>query len=228
MPTRSAGEAGGLRRHPGARRDSITPSISSTRRRSASMRRSAASSPAHVARMAMEWVATNTPPTSEFFVVPEAGWPSDKAAEWFPVLAKRVSVATVQGREWLSDHSFARYDSLYRFALSCGGKGVDCLEKWADSSGRSFSHVFIPKSPGGACCRALSAALQSDARYAVLFDGPGGEVFVRRDAIVGGAPFILRPRRASGTLRRPSRDDDRRPVRARASRRPTAAAALRG
>jgi len=131
-------------------------------------------------RDAMRWVAANTPAGSRFFVVPEVGWPYDKVSEWFPVLAERRSVATVQGREWLPNGDFARYVDLYGPAQACGGRTTDCLDRWAAASGASFTHVFIPRAPGGACCRRLSESLRVDPRYARVFDGPGAEIFERR------------------------------------------------
>jgi hypothetical protein len=132
-------------------------------------------------RDAMRWIASNTPPASRFFVVPEVGWPYDKVSEWFPVLAARPSVATVQGREWLPNGEFARSVALYRTAQSCGGQSADCLDRWAAESGAAFSHVFIARPPGSGCCRQLHESLRSDPRYALVFDGPGGEIFERRD-----------------------------------------------
>jgi hypothetical protein len=131
-------------------------------------------------RDAMRWVAANTPAASRFFVVPEAGWPYDKVAEWFPVLARRPSVATVQGREWLPNGDFARYVALYGTAQACGGRTTDCLDRWVAASGAAFTHVFIPRAPGGGCCRQLSESLRVDPRYARVFDGPGAEIFERR------------------------------------------------
>jgi len=132
-------------------------------------------------RDAMRWIAANTPSTSRFFVVPDVGWPYDKVAEWFPVLAERQSVATVQGREWLPNGEFARYVDLYDTARSCGGRTADCLDRWAAAAGAPFSHVFIARPPSGACCRQLHESLRADPRYAPVFDGPGGEIFERRD-----------------------------------------------
>ena len=131
-------------------------------------------------RDAMHWVARNTSPESRFFVVPEVGWPYDKVAEWFPVLAERQSVATVQGTEWLPNGAFARSVDLYRPAQACGGRTSDCLDRWVAVSGAPFTHVFIPRAPGGGCCRELSESLRADPRYALVFDGPGAEVFERR------------------------------------------------
>jgi hypothetical protein len=136
-------------------------------------------------RDAMRWAAANTPSTSRFFVVPEVGWPYDKVAEWFPVLAERPSVATVQGREWLPNGEFGHYVGLYGTAQSCGGGTAECLDRWASASGASFSHVFIARPPGGGCCRRLDESLRSDPRYALVFDGPGGEIFERREQTAG-------------------------------------------
>jgi hypothetical protein len=96
-------------------------------------------------RDAMRWVARNTPAASRFFVVPEVGWPYDKVSEWFPVLAQRPSLATVQGREWLPNGDFARYVDLYGPAQACGGRTTECLDRWVAASGASFTHVFIPR-----------------------------------------------------------------------------------
>jgi hypothetical protein len=134
----------------------------------------------HDERDAMRWVANNTAPTSRFFVVPEEGWPADRVGEWFPVLARRQSVATVQGTEWLPDSGFARYSTLFNNARACGAKDVNCVEGWSRKSGVAFSHVFIPKAPGGPCCRELRSTLRADARYQLVFDGPGAEIFERR------------------------------------------------
>src|SRR5262249_55115738 len=48
-------------------------------------------------RSAMHWIAEETPASSKFLVIPRTAWQVDKESEWFPVLAKRPSLATVQG-----------------------------------------------------------------------------------------------------------------------------------
>lgn len=131
-------------------------------------------------RDAMHWVARNTAPESRFFVVPESGWPNDKVAEWFPVIARRQSVATVQGKEWLPNGAFARSVALYGPAQACRSGTSACLDRWVSASGAPFTHVFVPRAPGGGCCRELRESLRADPRYALVFDGPGGEVFERR------------------------------------------------
>lgn len=73
------------------------------------------------ARTAMAWVAA-THPGSAFLVVTGQPWPLDASAEWFPILAHARSVNTVQGREWLPNRAFARWDEMdiaLKKSLSC-------------------------------------------------------------------------------------------------------------
>lgn len=62
-------------------------------------------------RVAMAWVAA-THPHSAFLVVTDRPWWLDASAEWFPILARARSVNTVQGREWLPNRAFARWNEM--------------------------------------------------------------------------------------------------------------------
>ena len=57
---------------------------------------------------AMRWAKTNAPDDARFLVIPSNQWGMDAPAEWFPALAERASVATVQGAEWLPGGEFRR------------------------------------------------------------------------------------------------------------------------
>lgn len=59
-----------------------------------------------VDRAAMEYVERNSPKDSRFIVLTPADWYSADEAEWFPYLAKRQSLTTPQGLEWLSVFEF--------------------------------------------------------------------------------------------------------------------------
>lgn len=147
----------------------------------------------HDDRDAMQWVASNTAPASRFLVVPGEGWPADRVAEWFPVLARRQSVVTVQGTEWLPDSGFARSKRLYDTARDCRPKDVSCVEQWSSKSGVAFSYVYVPGASDGGCCRQLRTTLRSDDRYQLVFDGPGAEIFARRAtaaSTAGAAPNV--------------------------------------
>lgn len=58
---------------------------------------------------AMRAAARLTPPNAKFFVYSErlTAWAGDMVAEWFPYVAKRQCLNTVQGREWLPNGAFS-------------------------------------------------------------------------------------------------------------------------
>jgi hypothetical protein len=132
-------------------------------------------------RAAMRWVREQTPPTSRFALVTGLGpfWANDRWSEWFPVLAERRSVGTVQGTEWLARGTFAARVESAAALQECRGAAVDCVERWARDQNATFSHVYIPKTADAAaqCCRPLLAALRADPRYVPVYDGPGAVVF---------------------------------------------------
>jgi hypothetical protein len=57
---------------------------------------------------AMAWVADETPNGVAFVVATIDTWGNDEVSEWFPALAHRTSIGTVQGSEWLWVAGYAR------------------------------------------------------------------------------------------------------------------------
>jgi hypothetical protein len=137
-------------------------------------------------RAAMRWVATSTPAPSRVLVITGATWSNDRVAEWFPVLAQRRSVATVQGSEWLPGGEFTRRLDAYEALSNCASRDVACVEQWAASTGNPFTHLYVTRTmgkkgmPGTDCCTAVVASAQSDPRYRRIYDGPGAAIFERR------------------------------------------------
>lgn len=151
-------------------------------------------------RAAMRWIAEKTPASSRFLVITGngwetfnvwawrvgSGWQDDRLSEWFPVLAKRVSVATVQGSEWLPNEEFDRRSAAYRDAQRCGNWNTSCLDAWSKETGITFTHLYIPKSPyvhinpDYQCCGHLLIGLAEDPRYTLVYDGPGAAIYTRR------------------------------------------------
>lgn len=127
-------------------------------------------------RSAMNWVATSTPPASSYLIVAPQMWAANKTGEWFPVLANRTSVATVQGSEWLPNHAFGRRIAVDSAVESCAFSSTHCLDRVSQENGLTFTHVFIGKSPEDPCCTALRASLRNDPGYQVIYDGPGATV----------------------------------------------------
>ena len=136
---------------------------------------------------AMSWVIRHTPPTSRFVIMvggAAGGWWADRVGEWFPVLARRVSVATVQGTEWLPAGTFEDREREYDRLQGCAVWGVTCLQEWAKSSGRPFTHVYIPKTLAFPCCAPLDSALRHNPTYRLLFDGPGASIYELREPVL--------------------------------------------
>jgi hypothetical protein len=131
-------------------------------------------------RQAMSWVARETSPDARFLIVAGTPWEIDRTSEWLPALANRKSVATVQGFEWRPIGEFARKKREYIELQSCADWVSECLSDWSRRTGQQFTHVYIPKSPDRYCCRLLRYSLERDRRYRLIYDGPGAELFVRR------------------------------------------------
>lgn len=137
-------------------------------------------------RDAMRWVATSTPAPSRVLVITGAAWSNDRVAEWFPVLAERRSVATVQGAEWLPGGEFTRRVEAYEALSSCASRDVACVEQWAASAGKPFTHLYVTRTmgkkglPGTDCCTSVIASAQADPHYRRVYDGPGAAIFERR------------------------------------------------
>lgn len=149
-------------------------------------------------RAAMNWVAHNTDPDSRFLVITGNGWESlnrwaggtrngwwdDRVSEWFPALTSRPSVATVQAYEWLPNKAFGRQIRAYNAAQRCASWGAGCIEEWSRTQATPVTHLYIPKRHPSVpvdmpCCGPLLESLVSDARFRVVYDGPGAVIFAR-------------------------------------------------
>jgi hypothetical protein len=132
-------------------------------------------------RTAMAWTATSTPPSSRFLVISGDVWAMDRSSEWFPVLADRVSVATVQGAEWLPNREFAHRIDQHRRVQECGDGDSACLAVWEMQTGKEFDYVYVAtREFTEKCCARLRAALEQDPRYTQVFANPGAAIFVRK------------------------------------------------
>src|SRR5262249_909755 len=144
-------------------------------------------------RYAMRWIASTSAPDSRYLIIPTSAWETARTLEWFPVLANRVSVATVQGSEWLPAGAFQRYVNAYYEGGQCGCEDADALERWSVDSGQAFTDVYIAKYGRGECCAPLLDSLATDARYRLTYDGPGATVYRRIIEPLSGEPAAVGP-----------------------------------
>lgn len=131
-------------------------------------------------RAAIDWVRRETPANAKILVVAGSPWEIDRHSEWLPVLANRKSVATVQGYEYRPLGEFAQKKRQYIDLQGCAGWVSQCLQDWSKATGVTFTHVYLPKSPGRECCRLLRYSLERDPAYRMIYDGPGAVMFTRR------------------------------------------------
>lgn len=130
---------------------------------------------------AMTWISEETPPDAEFLVISRNGWFADRDGEWFPALAERENIATVQGYEWV-DGEFERRAELQIMSQMCLPGAGNCLGQLLNEE--SFDYVYVPET----CCDVLRELLDAEWRYQVIFDN-GATVFQRVNGPVrpGGA-----------------------------------------
>ena len=92
---------------------------------------------------AMRWAADRTPAGSNFLVVPDPG--RLFVSEWFPAIADRRSIVTHEGTEWLGAATFAHTVHDFDAVQACYAASVACLERWQQSTGRSFDYLLISR-----------------------------------------------------------------------------------
>jgi hypothetical protein len=134
-------------------------------------------------RDAMTWAGQNTPADSHFAVITGDAWAVDRTSEWFPVISGRASLATVQGREWISGQ-FRRSQEQYTSLQDCALADGDCLYAWSAATDKQVDYVYIariaprvPQFERDPCCTSIRLALARDSRFTLVFDGPGATIY---------------------------------------------------
>lgn len=137
-------------------------------------------------RAAMAWIAANAPPSARFLVVTGSRWFLDATSEWFPVLASRESLATLQGYEWLGKGAWDAQERRNVELQLCAYQAQACLASWTQAANASDAWIYVPvqtidtASPTGDCCAGFRASLETEPSLTIAYDGPGGTVFKPR------------------------------------------------
>ena len=128
----------------------------------------------------MRWVSEHTDSSARVLVLTSGPWQIDKVSEWFPVLALRTSLATVQGSEWLPHRAFYTFIARQLKVASCARRDTTCLDSLRENPSLQFTHVYVPNGAGVGCCKPLLAALREDPRYEVIHDDDAATIFARK------------------------------------------------
>ena len=92
----------------------------------------------------MAWIKSQTPADARFAVIAGTPWPNDVYGEWLPALADRVSVATMQGREWLSRSAWDDALDSYAQLQLCVHSDATCLATWTKAhSELETDYVYV-------------------------------------------------------------------------------------
>ena len=128
------------------------------------------------------WIQKNTPNNARFLVITgEAEGFCDPVQEWFPVFSERVSLTTIQGREWQTGISFSEYKENMTKLQRCSKENIGCVEDIATEMQLNFDYLYIQRKnqnklvcvPRGKTARGgdliLSIAEQNSSAYVRVF-----------------------------------------------------------
>ncbi len=136
---------------------------------------------------AFAWIKENTSLDDRFVIITDQFWAQDPVSEWFPALTGRVSMATVQGTEWLPDNRYTQAVLEARSLQNCVDQTPACVETWAQENARDFDYLYIRKlkiqdSPHQLVeyDSALAALLRSDPGYTLVYEDGGAAIFLKK------------------------------------------------
>jgi hypothetical protein len=125
---------------------------------------------------AVDWIKQNTNPGSHFLVLSGMIPFDDPFSEWLPSLTDRVSLATVQGKEWDTDKDFADAVEEFEAAQACYLKSAECLEDWQSNYRENIDYIYIRDNneisdpDEGSYSSAITKALLSSNNYDLAFE----------------------------------------------------------
>lgn len=120
----------------------------------------------------MAWVKENTPSDGRFLILTSReDVMTDPTQEWFPALAERHSVTTLQGLEWTLHGDFVlRWNQL---AMLQGCRDTACIDFWVLAMKLDFNYIIVDKSK-------IPLEMFLPKGYEALFDN-GRYVVLQRD-----------------------------------------------
>lgn len=95
-------------------------------------------------RNAMFWVRGNTDKNEKFLILSKTTtWQTDYRSEWFPALADRKSITTVQGSEWLDGGLYYAMQDLHEDVSKCFNSNLNCLNDVNSKYDLDYSMVYL-------------------------------------------------------------------------------------
>jgi len=94
---------------------------------------------------AMEWVKENVSTDKKFLILSGISPFRDATSEWFPTITKRISVATIQGHEWINDYDFNEKMENFSELQKCTLETLDCIDEWENESKLGYDYIYLRK-----------------------------------------------------------------------------------
>ena len=132
-------------------------------------------------RVAMDWVANNIPSQSRFVILTgETEAFADAVSEWFPVLSKSASIATIQGYEWLPGKLFQTKMNEYYELQACMNKTYTCVEQWGAKTKHDFDYVLVSQNGLSTSENLIVASLMESITYQAVYQEADVAIFKKR------------------------------------------------
>jgi len=122
-------------------------------------------------RIAMDWVANHISPQSRFVILTgETEAFGDSVSEWFPVLSKSNSIATIQGYEWMPGKRFQTKMDEYYALQTCMNQTFTCVEEWGAETKQNFDYVLVSQNGLSENGDSVVASLAESANYQRVYE----------------------------------------------------------
>ena len=121
-------------------------------------------------RSAMDWVASNVPQQSRFVILTgETEAFGDSVSEWFPIHGKSISIATIQGYEWMPGKLFQSKLNEYYALQACMNKTYICVEEWASDMHHEFDYVIVSQNGLSTSKNSVVTSLTESTTYQLAY-----------------------------------------------------------
>jgi len=129
---------------------------------------------------AMQWVRTSTPRETHFMLLTsESNSGLDEVQEWFPALAERVSITTIQGKEWLPGNQFnLAEESTKQLQSECITAGVACIEDWGEKNQVEYDYVYVVDTSNSPYSLPIVNSLSTASDYLLVYTSPEKGIFI--------------------------------------------------
>jgi hypothetical protein len=130
---------------------------------------------------AIEWARTNSDKNDRFLIFDEQGNPLlSPLTEWFPALAERRSIATIQGTEWLTGKN--HYNNQYAIITGihrCLYQDVDCLYRLQGDLPDKYEYIMLAsaRSGGNKTQLPLLVSLSESSDFTLVYAAPTIHIF---------------------------------------------------